>query len=171
MTAHIRPRLTMALAATLAALTLGGLSAAPASASNSYTGAAYIGGKGVFTDDWEDEGILSTGSNANSNATCLWQKVLWSYGYLGWGDIDGIFGPDTKAATKKFQSDWAVPGPSDGIAGKDTFTVAGYTIQNDGTYNGSEHSFNLWRNSEGHYDFYDSSGVVRSAGYNYRTCS
>lgn len=175
---RIRPRLTMALTAVMAAVAISSLTAAPASASNSYTGAAYIGGQGDYADDWTDEGVLSTSSNTNSNATCLWQKVLWSYGYLSWGDIDGVFGPGTKAATEQFQADWMGPSHVDGAAGMDTFTAAsgyapyshGYGLA-DGEFWGSKHTFTLWRDGDGHYEFYDSSGATRVAGYNYLTCS
>lgn len=173
---RIRARLTTALAAAAAVVAIGGLTAPAASASNSYTGAAYVGGSGAYYDDWWDEGILSTSSNAQSNATCLWQKVLWAEGLLDWADIDGIFGAKTATATKAFQTK-ANLNP-DGSAGKDTFTYAGGGLA-DTDFDGAvdtyiaifgTHTFNVWRNSDGHYDFYDD-GVVKSAGYNYRTCS
>lgn len=164
------------------------LTASPASASNSYTGAAYVGGQGNQFDDWDDEGILSTSSNTNSNATCLWQKVLWSWGLLDWSDIDGVFGPKTESATREFQDTFNLT--IDGQVGKDTFGKASkpdgphiYTgfidEDNDGTVDEyrandithTKRSFRLWRNGEGHYGFYDASGKERVAGYNYRTCS
>ncbi|MFB7600995.1 peptidoglycan-binding protein [Streptomyces sp. NPDC056160] len=100
------------------------------------------------------------------------------------GEIDGRFGSATKTAMVNFQTKWMGLKYVDGAAGKDTFTAAsghapfahGYGLATDNgsgvtTYVGSKHSFNLWRNGDGNYDFYDSSGVVRSAGYNYLTCS
>ncbi|WP_030843357.1 hypothetical protein [Streptomyces hygroscopicus] len=63
-----RARLVACAVGTLTAATLG-LSASPASASGTYSGLAYVYGADVFSDDWNDEGILSTGSNASSNAT------------------------------------------------------------------------------------------------------
>lgn len=176
MHARIPWRLTAALTAAAAAVAISGLTAAPASAGNSYAGAAYVSGKGGFADDWYDEGILSTSTNTNSNATCLWQKVLWADGLLAWEDIDGIFGPKTRDATRTFQARHHLD--DDGVVGEDTFGWAGSygkleDIDGDTTvdrYIGPRHRFTIWRDGDGHYGFYDD-GVKRSAGYNYRTCS
>jgi peptidoglycan hydrolase-like protein with peptidoglycan-binding domain len=104
------------------------LSAAPASASGDYSGLSTVAGSDGFTDDWNDEGILSTTRHASSNATCLWQKILWADGKLAWDDIDGVFGPGTREATKKWQQEW-VNGTADGIVGKATFTAAGKSLR------------------------------------------
>lgn len=172
---HSSKRLTAVVAAAAAALAIGGLAATPAAASNSYNGAYYIGGAGDPYDDFWDEGILSMTSNANSNATCLWQKILWAEELLDWNQIDGIFGKDTRDATITLQK--RTHRTPDGLVGQETFKAVNSPADTDGdgaadTYMGSTyaHSFNLWRNSEGHYDFYDD-GVVKSAGYNYNTCS
>lgn len=158
----------------LAAVTLV-LSASPASASNSYNGRAYVYGAGAWTDDWDDEGILSTSSNTSSNATCLWQKILWADGLLSSSDIDGIFGNGTKTATETWQRERSQP--VDGVVGKDTFRFASYKVSDsdyDGAvdhYNGSKYAINVTRDSEGRYNFYDGDGNKRLAGYDYRTCS
>ena len=83
----------------VAAATLA-LGTTPAAASGTYSGLAYVYGADSYTDDWGNEGILSTGTNTNSNATCLWQKILWADGFLdSAADIDGKFGSyDVKGA-------------------------------------------------------------------------
>jgi hypothetical protein len=159
----------MLTAATLA------LSASPASASGTHSGRAYVFGAAVFDDDWGDEGDLSTGTHTSSNATCLWQKILWADGYLASSDIDGIFGGDTKTATQAWQNYWSLP--SDGVVGKNTFARAGLFLwdgdKNDAvdTYIGQRYKINISRDSEGRYNFYDGDGIKRLAGYDYRTCS
>ncbi|TVZ94941.1 putative peptidoglycan binding protein [Streptomyces sp. BK340] len=152
------------------------LSASPASASGTYSGQAYVYGAGAFSNDWDDEGILSTGTNTASNATCLWQKILWADGNLtSASDIDGVFGSQTKAATKAWQSDWEAN--PDGVVGKETFGKAGDWLRDtdgDGavdTYIGTAHSISVSRDDQGRYHFYDGDGNGRIAGYDYRTCS
>jgi peptidoglycan hydrolase-like protein with peptidoglycan-binding domain len=152
------------------------LSAAPASASGDYSGLSTVAGSGGFADDWNDEGILSTTRHASSNATCLWQKILWADGKLAWDDIDGVFGSGTREATKKWQQEW-VSGTADGVVGKATFTAAGKSLRDtDGngsvdTYRGTEgRSFLVSRTADGDYTFYDWAGEKRIAGYNYLTC-
>ncbi|MEU6198352.1 peptidoglycan-binding protein [Streptomyces sp. NPDC047061] len=170
-----------ATAGTIAALTAGvlALSAGPASASGTYSGLAYVYGAGVFIDDWNNEGIVDQSHNTSSNATCLWQTILWSDGFLGTGDIDGIFGSDTANATRQWQNAWTDDTP-DGSAGQITWTAAGRFLYNEtethtgntvSYYDGSLHDFALSRDSNGYYHFYDSTGADRAAGYNYRTCS
>lgn len=169
-----RVRLAACAAGVLTAATLA-LSVSPASASGTYSGLAYVYGAGTYEDDWGNEGDLSTGTNTSSNATCLWQKILWADGYLASSDIDGVFGEDTKTATRKWQEYWYLP--SDGVVGKNTFQKAGSFLwdgNNDGavdTYIGGKHTINVTRDSEGRYNFYDGDGVKRLAGYDYRTCS
>lgn len=95
--------LTTLIAGATAALLLSPLAASPASASNSYNGAAYVNGAGDPIDDLYDEGVLSTTQNTRSNATCMWQKILWAHQLLAWNDIDGVFGEKTRDATIEFQ--------------------------------------------------------------------
>lgn len=173
-------RLTTLLAVTAALV--GSLSTAPVFASNSYNGNAYVNGSGLSDDDWDDEGVLSMTSNTRSNATCLWQKILWSNYELDWSEIDGVFGQKTMEATQRFQRNLGIR--DDGIVGKESFHVAaalglftkadgitpdhyeGYDFTNDR----SPRPFLISRDSDGHYTFYDRSGVKRAAGYNYLTC-
>jgi len=172
-----KTRLTVALIATLTAFMVGGATATPATASNSYNGSAYVNGAGDSWVDWWDEGVLSTTQNTRSNATCLWQKVLWAEGELAWDQIDGVFGPDTEAATVRLQKRWELP--YDGKVGKETFGRAGvggiaYTVNGQPTDYWSDKTskhFILTLNSSGHYTFYDRSGNLRVAGYDYLTCT
>ncbi|WP_019074222.1 peptidoglycan-binding domain-containing protein [Streptomyces hokutonensis] len=169
-----------ATAGTIAALTAAvlGLSASPASASGTYSGLAYVYGAGVFADDWGNEGIVDQSHNTVSNATCLWQKILYADGFLAAGDIDGDFGPQTAAATELWQSVHTTAEP-DGSAGQITWTAAGKLLRNSSNtttgntvsfYNGSLYDFYLTRDSNGYYHFPDGNVDDRIAGYNYRTC-
>lgn len=154
------------------------LSASPASASGDFSGRAFVhGGGDRYVDDWADEGYLSTSRHVSSNATCLWQKVLWSYGLLDWDDIDGVFGDGTKAATVRWQKIYVTDEPADGIVGKTTFGRAGYGLVDEtgdnvpDRYIGSENTFLVGRDGDNDYTFYDRKGNKRVAGYNYLTCS
>jgi hypothetical protein len=150
------------------------MSASPASASGDYSGRAYVYGGGAFSNDWGDEGILSTSRPTSSNATCLWQKILWADGRLSWSGIDGIFGSGTRNATILWQRDWGLG--DDGVVGKDTFGAADRwlrDISGNGvvdTYIGTHSTFSIGRNSDGNYISYDRQGDLRVAGYNYLTC-
>jgi hypothetical protein len=169
-----RARVTVGAVSALTVATLA-LSTSPASANGTYSGLAYVQGSGTFTDDWGDEGILSTSVNASSNATCLWQKILWADGKLIAADIDGVFGTNTVNATKVWQGAYGVP--SDGVVGKATFGEADAHLEDsngDGavdTYHGSLYNISITRDSNNRYSFYDADGNTRLAGYNYRTCS
>ncbi|MFH8254158.1 peptidoglycan-binding protein [Streptomyces roseolus] len=161
----------VAVAVTAAVL----IGASPAAASGDYSGLAFVRGGSGFSDDWNDEGILSTSRHASSNATCLWQKVLWADGHLAWNEIDGAFGDRTRQATIAWQR--AYVGSADGVVGKDTFGKAGQWLKDtDGngsvdTYQGSGgRSFAVSRDGDGDYTFYDRNGDKRVAGYNYETC-
>src|SRR5690606_29273737 len=98
--------LRAAVPVALAAVTALGLnlSAAPSASANVNDG--YVSGSGAFGDDWDDEGTLGQGYPATySNATCLWQKVLYADGYLSTAQVDGVFGSTTWAATYNWQHD------------------------------------------------------------------
>jgi hypothetical protein len=156
------------------------VSTTPAAADGS-SGLAFVYGAGVFEDDWNNEGVVDIDTNKISNATCLWQKILWADGHLSsTADIDGDFGSQTRAATASWQDRFNLG--VDGSAGAQTWTKAGtwlYYIsgseQSGQTltlgYNGSSRDFTMTRNADGNYHFWDSSGVKRAAGYNYRTCA
>ena len=119
---------------------------------------------------------MDTSHNTVSNATCLWQKILWADGELSASGIDGDFGPNTKAATARWQTKFQVS--SDGSAGQNTWTAAGNWLRNssygtDGTvakYIGTSFIIDATRDSDGYYHFRDGTGIGRIAGYNYRTC-
>lgn len=155
---------------------LGGLLVAtPAHASGSYTGLPYVAGSGTMYTDWYDEGVVSVAVHRSSNATCLWQAILWSYGHLAKSEIDGIFGDRTDAATRAFQRAHGLS--PDGSAGRQSWTAAGgisHTVDTsgwaNGLFSGWEHSFNVRRSSAGNYQFNIGDGW-QWASYNSRTCS
>lgn len=149
-------------AGVVAALTAGmlamGASPAPASTSD-----GYVSGKGAFADDWNDEGTLSTSSYSNSGATCLWQRILEAEGYTLESGPDGLFGFETKAATRRLQVRWGLADSydsADGKVGPNTFGRAGknLTLVSTGPdeyrtlkYNGRVYSFKLDRSGYGNY--------------------
>ncbi|MZD05793.1 hypothetical protein GTW43_11950 [Streptomyces sp. SID5785] len=165
------------------------IAAAPASASIS---SGSVSGGGDFTNDWGDEGTISASSHANSNATCLWQQILWAEGakksngkaYTA-ADVDGRFGANTTAATKNLQSRWHLG--VDGKAGNQTWGYAdsklrfydyAYEYAFGGkilTYSGAARSFYLVRAENGVYVFWEGStndnGKYRFASYTSHTCA
>ena len=89
------------------------------------TAEGWFAGTGVITDDWGDEGLLSTSHNRVSHATKLWQLVLVADGAIeqdgttyDLSDVDCDFGPNTAYATRRWQSAHGVG--SDGIVGPQT---------------------------------------------------
>ncbi len=171
----------------LAAVAVGALTAAtivlgtsPASADGTYSGLPYIHGAGSFSDDFGDEGSLSTDTNTPSNAVCFWQEILWADGDLSSGDVDGYFGSTTKAATELWQSQHGVS--SDGVVGKGTFGAADAHLYQEGGssadgqylyvyYRGGVRDVDFTRNTNGDYGFYNVSATTHYlAGYNYWDC-
>jgi peptidoglycan hydrolase-like protein with peptidoglycan-binding domain len=169
-----RGRIATAAVAALAAGTLA-LGASPASAAASD---GYVSGGGSFYDDFADEGTLSTSSHASSNATCLWQIILYAEGVkesdgtqFDYADIDGRFGPNSKYATKQLQKAWGLT--QDGIVGQRTFgsaddkwnsSTGGGELEYRSTgstsstkykirYHGSRYYFDVYRTSTGKYRF------------------
>jgi peptidoglycan hydrolase-like protein with peptidoglycan-binding domain len=165
----------------VAALATGALAlgASPASAAASN---GYVSGAGTFYDDFADEGTLSTTSYSTSNATCLWQIILYAEGVkesngtlYDKSDIDGKFGANTKYATKQLQKKWGLT--QDGIVGKKTFgsaddkwnasTRAGeleYRAYSSNAstryklrYHGDRYYFDFYRTANGNYRFYHNS--------------
>ncbi|MFD5057204.1 peptidoglycan-binding protein [Streptomyces sp. NPDC058394] len=178
----------------LGAYTVGALTAAvlavsttPAAASGTYSGRAYFYGGDKYWDDWGDEGILQRNTHASSNATCLWQMILWADGALdSKSKVDGVFGDGTYNATKAWQQrqniDYAAGLETDGSVGKATLSwayewifatggsdAAGQTLLLQ--YVGYNGNFNMRRLPDGNYEFVDGDGAWRKAGYDYRTCS
>ncbi|WP_351232163.1 peptidoglycan-binding domain-containing protein [Streptomyces sp. NPDC002133] len=158
------------------------MSTTPAAASGTYSGRAYVYGSGTWVDDWNDEGLLQTNMHASSNATCLWQKILWADGFLpSTADIDGVFGTKTYNATVAWQD--SVSLQKDGSVGKATFGMAGnylhYVASSTGPnnsldlyYDGFAHNFPLIRAVDGNYLFPEGDGgVYKFASYNSRSCS
>jgi hypothetical protein len=108
-------------AATLAVALVGLFGWASPAAANTSEG--YITGAGTPTDDFNDEGTLSTTSHSSSTAVMLWQEILVTHGYLTNADLDCRFGARTKAATVNFQRLAGLN--DDGIVGPKTFAAAG----------------------------------------------
>ncbi|MQY15805.1 hypothetical protein SRB5_59960 [Streptomyces sp. RB5] len=182
-----RSRLTTAVLTAAVAGALA-ISASPASAS---TSSGYISGADTYTDDWGDEGNISQSSHASSNATCLWQQILWAEGAVEQdgskfdkADIDGVFGPNTYRATMNLQDRWPLKSV-DGIVGNATWGYAGgrlsfydYATEYGGglilTYTGAENYFYLVRAANGRYFFWEGSstdsGAYKWASYTSRTC-
>ncbi|MDQ0750770.1 hypothetical protein QF034_005001 [Streptomyces africanus] len=177
-----------AVAAVLGAamVTTLGLAASPASAKVSD---GWIRGYAKFSDDWDDEGELSrTSAWRSSNATCLWQRILWAEGAYATNydgkifeedHIDGDFGWRTLYSTIDLQK--KLGESADGIVGEKTFSRVnkhmykiGGSTDSERTlylrYEGKKHTFDLRRNTEGKYVFPDRKGDSRQAGYKYHSC-
>lgn len=177
-------------AAVVAAFATGALafSASPASAAASD---GYVRGAGTYTDDFGDEGVLSTSSYSDSSATCFWQQILWAEGAterdgtaFDQADIDGQFGPNTNHATRNLQSRWNVG--VDGEVGPQTFGVADSKLRfvsgSTGSgeylwlrYDGASRDLDLLRADDGRYIFFFSNGdsdtgAARFANYNLNVC-
>ncbi|MFC4145811.1 peptidoglycan-binding domain-containing protein [Micromonospora mangrovi] len=143
---------------------LGGATPAVASAS-----AGYISGVDAVTDDWGDEGTLSTTSYANSAAVGLWQQVLVADGLMSNLDVDCSFGPKTLAATKTWQSRNNLD--ADGKVGPATFGKADNRLTDKGNgyvyYNGSN-GVSAFKRANGRYStlFYNSYDTWSVVYYN-----
>ncbi|MFG2732554.1 peptidoglycan-binding protein [Streptomyces canus] len=154
------------------------LSPSPASAAASD---GYVRGYGEWEGDWGDEGEITRWAFDDSNAACLWQKVLWAEGArevdgttFDQADIDGDFGSNTERATEWLQAKWNLQ-YFDGRAGPESFGRADNNIryssgsegsgeQLDLVYRGAVWSFSLRRDGDGTYSFYDGDGHRRDAG-------
>lgn len=185
-TRRVVRRIAVPVVSAVAALGLSVSVAAPASASGSYSGRAYVWGTDGMADDWDDEGVVNVATHRSSNVTCLWQTILAAHGYLPTSGIDGVFGDQTDAATRDFQRDHGLG--ADGSVGRNTFAKAGNNIVSQdisdgwrwGFYDASRGSrsrysgfdFAIRRSqSSGNYQFWETRrDVWRTAGYNGRTC-
>jgi hypothetical protein len=164
------------------------MSTTPAAASGSYSGLDYVYGADTYIGDWSNEGVVDRDTHASSNATCLWQAVLWADGFLYGDEVDGVFGTRTYNATKDWQeyqnnTNGGANLTLDGSAGKQSWTRAGeFLIKTGGSeaagqtlylaYKGSMGwDLPLKRDADGNYHFRDGNGDMRKAGYNYRSCS
>lgn len=173
-------RIAVPLTAAAVATGVAAALATPAAASNSYNGRAYIYGAGSPKDDLNDEGAVNESTNTVSNVTCLWQSMLWVDGYLPKSGIDGSFGPQTYAATKKWQTAHGLA--SDGSAGKLTFKKAGarvtwkdYPVDQFlyGTYANSKKTkvLQIYRVQDGgNWHFFGPDGYAESTSYDKNEC-
>lgn len=162
------------IVAVLLSMGIGSLASSPASASNSYNGHAYVHGGGTMYTDWYNEGVVNLRVHKYSNATCLWQAILWSNGFLPKSGIDGIFGSQTHSATRAFQRRKGLS--MDGSAGRRSWSAAGgisHTVDRNGwvkgVKSGYKRAFSVRRSGAGNYQFYID-GRWHWAAYNYRTC-
>ncbi|MEU1965934.1 peptidoglycan-binding domain-containing protein [Micromonospora sediminicola] len=158
----IRPRSIRLLAAVVIAVLTSGLIHTPAAhASVSY---GYISGASTVTDDFGDEGTLKRGgSYAYTNATALWQWILYAEGLISKSGIDCQFGPGTETATKQFQSRYGLS--ADGVVGLNTWKTADNRLSlTDSSYpeadvvtytgkNGGKAVFNRAKAGESYYSF------------------
>ncbi|NGN63741.1 peptidoglycan-binding protein [Streptomyces sp. A7024] len=174
-------------AATVALITAAGLGlgASPVSAAASD---GYISGADYFFDDFGDEGTLSTTSYNNSNATCLWQRILVaeganvtsSGGNFKETDMDGQFGALTRTATIDLQKRWGLT--ADGKVGKETFGRADKNLRYVSTqsdqlqrryqfrYVGEKsQSSGFYRSNTGRWSFYEDM-ELKYGSYTYNTC-
>lgn len=178
-------RVTTAVVGSLTAVTLA-VSASPASAAVSD---GWVRGYDTYVGDWGDEGSsrMSNGGGMNdSNAVCLWQKILWAEGAnetngtdFDQADVTGYFGDNTEHGTRELQARWRLT--ADGLVGNATFGRADNELEFVGgstdrgktlylSYDGDKYDFMVRRNTEGKYVFVDGDGDWRQAGYGYRTC-
>ncbi|SFN24204.1 Putative peptidoglycan binding domain-containing protein [Streptomyces sp. cf124] len=128
---QLKARLLLAAVAVTASAGLALGTAAPLAAASA---SHVVDGSGAAYNDWGDEGTLSVNSHSKSNATRLWQSVLYADGakwkdsggtlhtFTAW-DIDGVFGWKTRSATKYWQAQEDLE-DVDGIVGKETFGQA-----------------------------------------------
>jgi hypothetical protein len=175
-------RTVIAAAAVTCALVVG---ATPASAKVSD---GYVSGAYEFQDDFGDEGTLSTSSHSHTNATALWQWVLWAEGakksngdpFLR-ADIDCWFGSTTKSATVSLQRTLKLE-DIDGIVGTETFGAVDGNIEYVSTdydsstyrtklrYRGDANAFFLYRSSSGVYSINIPNVGWKPASYTYASC-
>ncbi|WP_371577531.1 peptidoglycan-binding protein [Streptomyces sp. NBC_01314] len=175
---QLKARLLLGAVAVTASAGLAlGVAAPLATASGPYV----VDGSGAAHNDWGDEGTLSVNSHSKSNATRLWQSVLYADGAkwkdssgnphtFGQGDIDGIFGWKTRSATKYWQAQEDLE-DVDGIVGKETFGQADGFLDgpySDGkvTYTGLEHEVTFKR-LDGEY-YVEVGSTWKVAAYDWR---
>lgn len=157
------------------ALLGGGAALAPSAASASVS-QGYVYGANTVTDDFGDEGPLDSSSHRHSNATALWQLILWADGLYTAG-IDCDYGPATTAATKAWQDTFGSASDDgylveDGSAGPKTMGTADQWLVAGSsdvvTYIGAARNVNFKR-VDGTYQVY-LSGAWRNASYNSASC-
>ncbi|MFG2941680.1 peptidoglycan-binding protein [Streptomyces sp. NPDC048282] len=155
----------------------GGLALAPAAvaAPPPYHG---IDGKDAVTDDWQDEEDLGVDDHTESNATALWQTVLWADG-AQWEDedgdshtfkknqIDGVFGPETESATQWWQQNFSLS-ENDGVVSDQSWRSAQSRLspgtRGTVTYNGA-HKANFKRVGVKYRVRLQGTGTFRNAYY------
>jgi hypothetical protein len=164
----------------LAALTVAaGVAAAPLVVADpvyASTSSGYISGAGVFYDDLNDEGTLSTTQHSRSGAVWLWQSILRADGYSVSHDCQ--FGSGTAAATKSWQAARGLT--ADGVVGPNTFTEAGKNWEfyatsgtegvDEARYYGTVSSFPSQRMANGRYQDASHAMYYSYTAYNIEYC-
>ncbi|MER7469083.1 peptidoglycan-binding protein [Streptomyces sp. NPDC097981] len=165
-----------AVAVAAAALALGSV-VTTATTAQAAPAEGWVDGWDNVTDDWGDEGVLSTTQHANSGATGVWQTILYNDGFLNESDIDCKFGPATAEATRKWQAKYLGASQADGVVGPKTFGKAsswlnqfgwgsGFMYINyDGAIDHAKTRFFMRDYATGRYSFYNLSGVRVEAYY------
>ncbi|WP_369171841.1 Tat pathway signal protein [Streptomyces sp. R28] len=182
-----KTRTSRVRAGLLAAALTGALaiSVTPASANVSD---GYVSGAYEFQDDFGDEGTLSVSSHTHSNATALWQWILWAEGAkksngnaFRYADIDCWFGSDTKSATVSLQRTLRLD-DIDGIVGNETFGAVDGNIEYVSTdydsstyrtklrYAGDANAFFLYRSASGVYQLHIPNADRKPASYTSASC-
>ncbi|MFJ1968690.1 peptidoglycan-binding protein [Streptomyces sp. NPDC087903] len=130
---------------TAALLGAGATGIALAPAANAAAPYHGVDGSGGVYDDWQDEENLGVDDYAESNATALWETVLYADG-AQWQDddgdwhafkknqVDGSFGPETESATQWWQERYGLP-DADGVVTDDSWESAQRRLH--GPYTGS----------------------------------
>lgn len=92
-------------------------------------GTTFVDGDGVLTDDFGDHFdelgnslCQGCGESSNTDIVMLWQSILVAEHYLNFSEVDGDFGPRTKAATVKWQQSRGLL--ADGMVGDATWSRA-----------------------------------------------
>ncbi|MFF3691406.1 peptidoglycan-binding protein [Streptomyces sp. NPDC002187] len=92
-------------------------------------GTTFVDGGGILTDDFGDHyselgNSLCNGcaDSRNTDLVVMWQSILVAEGLLPASGIDGSFGPNTAAATAKWQRLYGID--DDGWVGNETWTKA-----------------------------------------------
>jgi peptidoglycan hydrolase-like protein with peptidoglycan-binding domain len=113
-------------------------------------GTTFVDGAGEIRDDFGDHygeiGLICYGcaNSWNTDIVVMWQAILWAEELLGSSDIDGMFGPKTRDATKAWQSRFGLT--ADGLVGNATWRAAddrlswsNYNINNIVSYRAKKH--------------------------------
>ncbi|MDN0197234.1 peptidoglycan-binding protein [Streptomyces sp. S.PNR 29] len=176
----MRKRAVAMVTAALLAAGSTGIALAPAANAAAYHG---IDGSGPVFDDWGEEEDLGIENYTESNATALWQTVLWADG-AQWEDedgdrhpfkknqIDGTFGAETESATQWWQEQRGLA-ETDGVVTDETWERAQFRLRgpfsaNSVQYAGIAHIATFKRVSKKYQVKLKGNGPWKSAHYDSR---